>query len=93
MGDREVCIGDESPAAIGNAQPGSRSSERWTRHARDRAPTPHDARQTGRHLSQAGVDLAWRLGETMEPYELVVTSPVARAFETAIAMGFAEDEQ
>ena len=32
-------------------------------------------------------------GETMEPYELVVTSPVARAFETAIAMGFAVDEQ
>src|SRR5688572_24465630 len=47
----------------------------------------------GDHLSQAGVDLARRVGETMGHYDLVVTSPVARAFETAIAMGFAVDEQ
>jgi broad specificity phosphatase PhoE len=49
--------------------------------------------QAGDHLSQAGVDLARRVGETMARYDLIVTSPVARAFETAIAMGFAVDEQ
>ncbi|HLZ09028.1 MAG TPA: histidine phosphatase family protein [Chloroflexota bacterium] len=49
--------------------------------------------KSGDHLSQAGVDLARRAGETMERYDIVVTSPVARAFETAIAMGFAVDEQ
>lgn len=47
----------------------------------------------GEHLSQAGVDLARQVGSTMGHYDLVVTSPVARAFETAIAMGFAVDEQ
>ena len=47
----------------------------------------------GEHLSRAGVDLARHVGQTMERYDLVVTSPVARAFETAIAMGFAVDEQ
>jgi broad specificity phosphatase PhoE len=48
---------------------------------------------SGEHLSQAGVDLARRVGSTMERYDVVVTSTVARAFETAIAMGFAVDEQ
>jgi broad specificity phosphatase PhoE len=47
----------------------------------------------GDHLSQAGVDLARRVGETMGGYDLVVTSPAARALETAIAMGFAVDDQ
>jgi broad specificity phosphatase PhoE len=47
----------------------------------------------GEHLSQAGVDLARRVGETMPSYDLVVTSTVARAFETAIAMGYAVHEQ
>jgi len=47
----------------------------------------------GAHLSQAGVDLARQVGSTMGHYDLVVTSPVARAFETAIAMGFAVDER
>ena len=47
----------------------------------------------GEHVSQAGVDLARRVGGTMERYDIVVTSTVARAFETAIAMGFAVDEQ
>ena len=46
----------------------------------------------GDRLSQAGVDLARRVGETMGRYDLVVTSPVARASETAIAMSFAVDE-
>lgn len=47
----------------------------------------------GQHLSQAGVELARRVGETMGSFDLVVTSHVPRAFETAIAMGHAVDEQ
>jgi broad specificity phosphatase PhoE len=49
--------------------------------------------QPGQHLSQAGVDLARRIGETVGPFQRVVTSSIPRAFETAIAMGFAVDEQ
>jgi broad specificity phosphatase PhoE len=45
------------------------------------------------HLSQDGVSLARHLGAGMGPFERVVTSSVPRAFETAIAMGFAVDEQ
>jgi hypoxanthine phosphoribosyltransferase/broad specificity phosphatase PhoE len=45
------------------------------------------------HLSQAGVDLARRVGESSGPFARVITSEVPRAFETAIAMGFAVDEQ
>lgn len=47
----------------------------------------------GQHLSRAGVALARRIGESLGPFERVITSPVPRAFETAIAMGFAVDEQ
>jgi broad specificity phosphatase PhoE len=47
----------------------------------------------GDHLSQDGVRLARRVGENLGPFERVVTSMLPRAFETAIAMGFAVDEQ
>jgi broad specificity phosphatase PhoE len=47
----------------------------------------------GKHLTQAGVDLARRVGHALGPYDRVVTSDVPRALETAIAMGFAVDEQ
>lgn len=47
----------------------------------------------GQHLSQDGVNLARRIGNTMEHFERVITSPVPRAYETAIAMGFAVHEQ
>lgn len=47
----------------------------------------------GQHLSQEGVSLARRLGDEMGPFARVVTSPVPRAFETALAMGFAVDQQ
>ncbi len=47
----------------------------------------------GQHLSQQGVTLARRVGEGIGPFERVLTSTVPRAFETAIAMGFAVDEQ
>ena len=47
----------------------------------------------GDHLNQAGVSLARRVGEGLGPFHRVVTSTRSRAFETAIAMGFAVDEQ
>ena len=45
------------------------------------------------HLSQAGVDLARRVGASIGPFHRVVTSTITRTLETAIAMGFAVDEQ
>lgn len=53
----------------------------------------HSIRNPSGHLSQQGVTLARRIGSTIGPFEIVLTSPKARAFETAIAMGFAVDEQ
>ena len=47
----------------------------------------------GQHLTQAGVDLARRVGDGMGRFGRVVTSRVPRAYETAIAMGYAVDEQ
>jgi broad specificity phosphatase PhoE len=47
----------------------------------------------GQHLSQQGVTLARWVGEGIGPFQRVVTSTFPRAFETAIAMGFAVDEQ
>jgi broad specificity phosphatase PhoE len=47
----------------------------------------------GHHLSQAGVELARAVGEGLGPFDLVITSTLPRAFETAIAMGFAVHEQ
>ena len=47
----------------------------------------------GKHLSQAGVDLARRVGEGMPAFDRIYTSTVPRAFETGIAMGFAVDHQ
>src|SRR6266508_1759835 len=47
----------------------------------------------GQHLSQQGVTLARLVGQNLGPFDRVVTSTLPRAFETAIAMGFAVDEQ
>lgn len=47
----------------------------------------------GSQLSQAGVDLAREVGRTMGPYDVVATSVVPRARETALAMGFAVDHE
>lgn len=47
----------------------------------------------GKHLSQAGVDLARSVGLMLGPYDRVITSTKPRALETAVAMGFAVDEQ
>jgi broad specificity phosphatase PhoE len=43
------------------------------------------------HLSQAGVSLARQVGNGMGHFERVVTSTLPRAFDTAIAMGYAVD--
>ncbi|WP_152360850.1 phosphoglycerate mutase family protein [Microlunatus speluncae] len=47
----------------------------------------------GSQLSQEGVELARRIGATMGPYDVVATSVVPRARETAVAMGFAVDQE
>ena len=49
--------------------------------------------QFGDHLNQSGVTLARLVGQAAGPFDRVVTSTLPRAFETAIAMGFAVDEQ
>jgi len=45
------------------------------------------------HLNQTGITLARLVGQNIGPFDRVVTSTLPRAFETAIAMGFAVDEQ
>jgi broad specificity phosphatase PhoE len=47
----------------------------------------------GQNLSQQGVTLARLVGESMGKFDRVVTSNVPRAFQTAIAMGYAVDEE
>jgi len=47
----------------------------------------------GDHLNQTGVTLARLVGVNLGPFDRVITSTLPRAFETAIAMGFAVDEQ
>lgn len=49
--------------------------------------------QPGDHLNQSGVSLARMVGQNLGPFDRVVTSTLPRAFETAIAMGYAVDEQ
>jgi broad specificity phosphatase PhoE len=44
------------------------------------------------HLTLEGVRLARRVGETLPEYDLVATSPIPRAIETAIAMGYGVDQ-
>lgn len=48
---------------------------------------------SGDHLSQEGVSLARMVGQGAGPFSFVATSMLPRAFETAIAMGFAVNEQ
>ncbi len=54
----------------------------------------HSVRGRGAHLNGEGVTLARKVGgETKQCISHVITSPLERAFETAIAMGYAVDEQ
>ncbi len=48
--------------------------------------------RSGQHLSRWGVLLARRVGDELGPFDRVVTSPLPRCLETAVAMGFAVDE-
>jgi broad specificity phosphatase PhoE len=50
-----------------------------------------ERKKPGQHLTKAGVALARRVGAQIGPFHFVITSPVPRAVETAIAMGFATD--
>ena len=52
-----------------------------------------EGRGKGSHLSAEGVALARKVGEEIDPFDLVLTSPAPRALETAIAMGFAVNDQ
>jgi broad specificity phosphatase PhoE len=47
----------------------------------------------GDHLNQDGVALARLVGQNIGPFDRVITSKYTRALETAVAMGFAVDEQ
>lgn len=49
-------------------------------------------RQPGQHLSQPGIELARLVGDRSGPFEWVATSPLPRAVETAVAMGFEVNE-
>ena len=53
----------------------------------------HSLVRDHRHLSQAGIDLARRVGAGLGPFGRVVTSQITRTLETAVALGFAVDEQ
>src|SRR6516225_9545510 len=52
-----------------------------------------EGRGKGSHLSPEGVALARQAGGSLGPFDLVLTSPVPRTLETALAMGFAVDDQ
>jgi len=49
--------------------------------------------QPNEHLNQEGVALARVTGQNIGPFDLVITSKFTRALETAVAMGFAVNEQ
>jgi len=50
-------------------------------------------RGKGSQLSVEGIALAHAIGTETGPFDLVLTSQVPRTLETAIAMGFAVDDQ
>jgi broad specificity phosphatase PhoE len=52
-----------------------------------------EERGKGSHLSAEGVALARKVGGETGPFDLVLTSLVPRTLETAVAMGFAVNDQ
>lgn len=52
----------------------------------------HSIRGDDGHLIQSGVDLARKVGSTMDSFDYVITSHLERTYETAIAMGYAVNE-
>jgi broad specificity phosphatase PhoE len=57
----------------------------YRRHTKRKRPHPN--------INQKGVKLARKVGKKMGKFDLVVTSSLPRAYETAIAMGYAVDRQ
>ena len=51
-----------------------------------------DKIHNGIHLIQPSVDLSRKVGSTMDQFDYIITSPKERAYETAIAMGYAGNE-
>ena len=64
---------------------------RWLEVRRHSLTKKGAARGAGSHLSVAGVEVARRVGTSIERVRYVITSDAPRAQETAIAMGFAID--
>jgi broad specificity phosphatase PhoE len=52
-----------------------------------------ETRGKGSHLSAAGVAQAQRIGAQLGLFDRVLTSQIPRTLETALAMGFAVDDQ
>jgi broad specificity phosphatase PhoE len=65
---------------------------RWLEVRRHSLTKKDSARGRGSHLSAEGVVLARLVGESLGPFDSVVTSASPRAIETAVAMGFAVDD-
>jgi broad specificity phosphatase PhoE len=65
---------------------------RWLEVRRHSLTKKGPARGRGSHLSAEGIALARLVGESLGPFTRVVTSASPRAFETAVAMGFAVDD-
>lgn len=88
------------PSAPGIDLPVTAPAETTPRFASGSASTRHvEIRrhslrvEGGQHLSRQGVSLARHVGATMGPFNRVITSTLSRSLETAVAMGFAVDEQ
>jgi broad specificity phosphatase PhoE len=52
-----------------------------------------EGRGKGSHLSAEGVALAHAIGQQLAPFDRVFTSTIPRTLETALALGFAVDDQ
>jgi broad specificity phosphatase PhoE len=52
-----------------------------------------DSRDRGTHLSQEGVELARKVGDTLGSFDLVVASRAPRTAETAVALGYAVEDE
>jgi broad specificity phosphatase PhoE len=65
---------------------------RWLEIRRHSLTKKGEARGRGSHLSAEGVALARAVGAPLDRFACVLTSPLPRAIETAIAMGFAVDD-
>ena len=66
---------------------------RWIELRRHAFTKKGDARGRGSHLSQAGVDAARAEGQRLGQVAYVAVSGTPRTMETAIAMGFAVDDE